>query len=73
MQRFGEKLRRLRKRHGLTQKELAQELGIAAQSFINALETGKKQPSVEVLVKISRLFQVSMDQLAKDELEIADL
>lgn len=52
--------------------ELAQALGYVAHSYISAIETGKKQPTVEFVLKVSRLFGVSMDQLTKDELEITE-
>ncbi len=70
MQRFGEKLRTLRKRLGLTMVELAPQLGFTSQSYISELETGKKIPSLELAIKISRFFNVPVDQLVKDELEL---
>ncbi len=70
MQRFGEKLRALRKRHGLTIKELAQAIGHTTHSHISELETGRRPPSLEIVLKISRMFGVSVDKLVKDELEL---
>lgn len=70
MQRFGEKLRILRKRRGLTLQELARELGITSHSYISAIEFGKKQPSVTLVLKVAELFDVSTDQLLKDYLEV---
>lgn len=70
MQRFGEKLRTLRKRRGMTLKELACELGFRSHSYISAIEFGKKQPSVELVIKIANLFGVSTDQLLNDDLEV---
>lgn len=70
MQRFGEKLRTLRKRHGMTLAETAAALGYQAHAFISMLETGKKQPTGELVLKIARLFNVTTDQLLKDELEL---
>ena len=70
MQRFGEKLRTLRKRHGLTQHELAARLGFASQGYIHFLETGKKLPNAVLVIKIADLFQVTTDQLLRDELDI---
>ncbi len=72
MQRFGEKLRTLRQQRRMSLTELAQALGYVAHSYISAIETGKKQPTVEFVLKVSRLFGVSMDQLTKDELEITE-
>ena len=70
MQRFGEKLRVLRKQRGMTLKELAEILGHTTHSHISELETGKRMPSLEVAIKISELFDVSVDQLVKDNLEL---
>ena len=70
MQRFGEKLRTLRRRHQMTLTELADALGYVAHSHISAIEKGKKQPTVEFVLKVSRLFQVPMDQLTKDEIDL---
>jgi transcriptional regulator with XRE-family HTH domain len=70
MQRFGEKLHILRKRRGMTMKELASELGFSSHGFISALESGRRKPSAELAVKLSRLFDVTTDQLLKDELEL---
>ncbi|MCG8347732.1 MAG: helix-turn-helix transcriptional regulator [Chloroflexales bacterium] len=50
--------------------ELADALGYEAHSYISEVETGKKQPTLEFVLKVSRLFEVSMDQLAKDELDL---
>lgn len=70
MQRFGEKLKTLRKRHGLTMRELAPELDISSFSFISKLENGAQMPSAELLEKISRYFDVSLDVLMKDEFDV---
>ncbi len=70
MQRFGEKLRTLRKRQGITLKGLARELDFKSHSYISAIEFGKKQPSVELVIKIARLFDVTTDQLLNDDLEV---
>ncbi len=70
MQKFGEKLRTLRNQRKMTLKQLALELGLSAHGYISELETGKKKPTAEFVLKISRLFDVSTDQLLKDELEL---
>jgi transcriptional regulator with XRE-family HTH domain len=70
MQRFGEKLRMLRKRRKLTMRALATELDFQSHGFIGDLESGRKHPSLELAVKIADLFGVSLDQLARDELEV---
>lgn len=68
--RFGEKLRDLRKAHGISIKELASQLGYASHSYLSEIETGKKLPTIELVLKVSHLFNVSTDQLLKDEVEV---
>lgn len=70
MQRFGEKLRTLRKQHNLTMRELADKLGLSTHGYIGDLESGRRQPSLELAVKIADLFGVTVDQLARDEVEV---
>lgn len=70
MQRFGEKLRTLRKRQGYTLKQLADKLGFDSHSYLSAVEFGKKQPSVELVVKIAIMFGVSTDSLLFDDKEV---
>jgi transcriptional regulator with XRE-family HTH domain len=70
MQRFGEKLHTLRTERGLTLKELAQALGYTAHGHISELEAGKKMPTVQFVINVARLFNVTTDELLKDELEL---
>ncbi len=70
MQRFGEKLRVLRKHHGLTMEELALKMGLTTHSHISNVETGKKKPSLDFVLKVADVFNVSLDQLLRDELEL---
>lgn len=62
MQYFGEKVRALRLEKGLTQTQLADKIGLVKGS-ISAYEQGKKYPSVEVLIKLCSVFDVSSDYL----------
>lgn len=70
MTRFGEKLRYLRQQQGLTVRQLAAELEIKSHSHIADMESGRSKPSVELLLKISDLFNVTTDQLLRDEQEV---
>lgn len=69
-ERFGEKLRSLRKRDGMTLKELALATGLATHSHVSNIENGRKNPSLEFVIKVSELFDVTIDQLVKDDLEL---
>jgi transcriptional regulator with XRE-family HTH domain len=70
MQRFGEKLRTLRTRHGLTLRDLAAELGYTNYGHISLIETGKRAPTAELVLKVSLHFGVSADVLLRDDLEL---
>ena len=70
MQKFGEKLRILRKQRGMTLKELALTLGLSTHSHLSNIETGKRTPSTELIIKIAQFFDVSVDQLLMDDQEL---
>ena len=57
-----EKLRALREARGLTQLRVAQRVGVS-KTMVSAYETASKAPSIEVLIRLSRLFGVSVDYL----------
>jgi len=56
------RIRELRKKQGLTQKELATQLQIA-DSTLSYWETGKYEPDNETLIKLSRFFSVPIDYI----------
>ena len=70
MERFGEKLRALRERQGITVRQLASILEIKSHSHIVGLEANKHKPSADLILKIADFFEVTTDQLMRDELEI---
>lgn len=59
---FSEKLKELRKRNNLTQKELAEQIGIKQNSYSD-WETGKNEPNLENIVKLSKILDTSTDEL----------
>ncbi len=68
--RFGERLHSLRLKGGMTLLELAASLGLSAHGYISELESGKKQPTIGLVLRVAELFDVSTDELLKDDLEI---
>jgi len=58
-------IKRLRKQKGWSQTELAEQIG-SHLSHINRIETGKYKPSVDVLVKLADVFDVSLNALVRD-------
>jgi transcriptional regulator with XRE-family HTH domain len=70
MERLGEKIRTLRRKRNLTLMQMAAMLDIKSYSHLAAIENDRRKPSLELLVKIADLFNVTTDQLMRDELEV---
>lgn len=58
----------LRKSHNYTQEELAQKLDISRQA-VSKWETGVTVPDLEVLLKISKLYDVSINDILEPKVE----
>jgi len=56
------RVRELREMQGLTQKELGERVGVSRQA-INAIETGKFDPSIWLAFDLARLFGVTIEEL----------
>ena len=73
---MGEKLRSLRIEKKLTQKQVADRIGLAI-SAVSSYESGSRYPSYDALIKLSRIFHVSTDYLlglsATSTLDISSL
>jgi transcriptional regulator with XRE-family HTH domain len=52
----------------MTLQELAEELGHKAHGHISELESGKKLPTVQFVLQVARFFNVTTDELLKDEI-----
>lgn len=59
---FGNKLKELRQQAGLTQKQLAEQIGVT-KSVISFYERSERTPSPDVLRKLASVFHVSTDFL----------
>lgn len=59
---FGARLKELRSQAGLTQKQLAEQIGVT-KSVVSFYELRERTPSPEILVKLAALFHVSSDYL----------
>jgi DNA-binding XRE family transcriptional regulator len=67
--RFGEKMKELRIRRGMTTRALADALGVGHGS-ISEIENGKRQPGADLVQKTATYFGVSADDLLDDEREV---
>jgi len=59
---FGDKLRELRRQHKLSQDEFGKRVGIHGR-HVGKYETGQVMPNAEALIKIAKIFNVSVDYL----------
>ena len=59
---FHVNLREARKNSGMTQKEVAQKVGVARSTYA-LYETGERSPDVEVVKKLAEVLGVSGDYL----------
>ncbi len=57
-----QKLKSLRVQYGLTQKKVADKIGVSP-SIVSGYETGERSPSIEVLLSLSYLYNTSTDYL----------
>lgn len=65
---IGEIIKSIRKQRGMTQADVADRLYMSAQN-ISRVENGDGEPTVEMLIKMSEIFDVSVDTLVgRDEL-----
>lgn len=59
---FGEQIKTVRKEQNLTQEQFAGELNVTRQAVSN-WENNRNLPDIEMLIRISEKFHVSLDQL----------
>jgi len=56
------KLRDLRSEHGWSQADLAEKLNVSRQT-VNALETGRYDPSLPLAFAIAKLFKLRIEEI----------
>lgn len=56
------RIEELRKQHGMKQEELANVLEVSRQT-IGSLENGRYNPSIQLAFRISRYFQMSIEDI----------
>jgi len=56
------KIKEIRNKHGLTQEELANRVGVRRETII-FLEQGKYNPSLKLAMDIAKEFKIKVDDL----------
>lgn len=68
---IGKNIQKIRKSNGYTQEKLAEEIEVSVR-YISDIEQDKSKPSYEVLIKICNVFQISLDQVFSEYLNIKE-
>ncbi|MEW9109027.1 MAG: helix-turn-helix transcriptional regulator [Cytobacillus gottheilii] len=68
---FGEKLKMERKNKGWSQEELAEQLFVSRQS-VSKWENGQNYPSIEIIIRLSDLFEISIDELLRSDEDLTE-
>lgn len=66
-----EQLKKYRNKFKLTQKELAEVLNVSDKT-VSSWETGRTYPDISMLVRISDVFNISLDEFIRGDLEMVD-
>ena len=66
---LSDQIRKYRKEKGLSQDELAEKLGVSRQS-ISLWENGQTQPTIENILALARIFNVSTDAILGNTEEV---
>ena len=62
---IAERLQKIRKEHGYSQEQLADELGVSRQA-VSKWERGEASPDTDNLIALARLYNISVDCLLFD-------
>ncbi len=68
---IGERLRKLRKYMGLTQEQVAEILKIGRDAILR-IEKGERKIDLQELMNFSKLYNISIDELTKDNYTISN-
>jgi transcriptional regulator with XRE-family HTH domain len=73
--RLGEKLLKIRTAMGLSQDGMLRRLGLAedyGRHYISGFETGEREPSLQVLLKYSKVARLWINALIDDDVDLPD-
>ncbi|PKF20333.1 transcriptional regulator [Macrococcoides caseolyticum] len=63
---FGEKIKTEREKRGWSQDQFAERILVSRQS-VSKWETNKNYPSIEILIDISDIFKITIDELLRSD------
>ncbi|MCP9282059.1 helix-turn-helix domain-containing protein [Bacillus wiedmannii] len=66
---FSERLKQEREKRNWSQSDLAEKIHVSRQS-VSKWETGKNYPSIEIIIHLSNLFGITIDELLRSDEEL---
>ena len=69
---FGEQIKRIRQQENLTQEQFAERLNVSRQAVSN-WENNKNLPDIGMLIRMSDVFQISLDQSIKGDSQMNNM
>ena len=73
-ERFGEKILKLRNIYGMSQMDLAHQLGYSSTGMISQIESGKRGMGIEKIDQVAKLFKIQPNFLFSEvEMKTDDL
>lgn len=67
---FNERLKEQRNKHKLTQKYVAEQIGVTLRAY-QQYEQGKYEPNIEKLIKLADLFGITVDSLICHNIDLS--
>ncbi len=68
---FSERLKKEREKRDWSQTDLAEKIHVSRQS-VSKWETGKNYPSIEVIIDLSDLFGITIDEMLRSDKELKE-
>jgi len=68
---FSERLKKERENRDWSQTDLAEKIHVSRQS-VSKWETGKNYPSIEVIIDLSDLFGITIDEMLRSDKELKE-
>lgn len=68
---FGDAIKAIRKQKNLTQEDLYR--GFCSRKQISRIENNKSNPSIEMIIHITNVLQISLDELIEKAKELNDV
>ena len=68
---FSKRLKEEREKRGWSQTDLAEKIHVSRQS-VSKWETGKNYPSIEVIIELSDLFGITIDEMLRSDKELKE-